>query len=894
AEQLRDWIVEEFGEKEVFLDLDPRQGLAPGERWKDALKKAAHRCQVVLALISQDWLRSRYCQAELATATLLGKRVISIILDSTLIEELPADLTDTQFVRLDDSHWKSRLREGLRRARLDPAAFAVDESRPPYPGLRALEEEDAAIFFGRDAELVRADSELRLIRERGVQRILLIVGASGSGKSSFLRAGLWRRLERDDTSYFILPVVRPDGAVLTGRDGLDGALERALTDPRVKGRLEDALPSTRGDIADALFQDPDSLTCFASALAEAARIPAPGGGLGARPAVVLCIDQGEELLAVASGGHGESAILAGLLGRATGEGSDLLVLLTVRSDSLPRFEQSPHFSPLFDERLQTLSLPRLSPGNFSQIIEGPASLMRDKPLRIDPALTQKLLEDTESQPDALPLLAFTLQRLYERYGSDGDLRLDEYERFGGLLGALEAAERELRSEAREKGLAATDHEFEDQLRRVFIPHLVAVNEDAEVVRRVAELDDLPPDVRPLVEILVDRHHLLRTDMRGEEKVVEVAHEALLREWRLVDGFVQDVRVDLGRLRELTRAADSWASRGHQREYLDHKGERLLAAEKLLVDERLRSLIDEHPSAAEYIRACRRRDEDEAAEKRANRERERRDGQKILQRTRLGLAAAIGGVVVAAVLTVFATDRAREAREQTAAALEQRARAETAAFDARIQSLRAQSEQYFARANLNAIQAVKTRTLPRRPDTDAYVERLIAAMDEFREKAESALERAHELVSLPESQRSLELLAVAETTPRADSLFELEMVKAKFGTALLIRFGASEEQRTILYGGGPPGVFKRTLRPLLANKAQAGGLARPKLDLVIAPQQDFEYLDGIDDLFKLLDEDASQGSPLSIDVGGLWHNHFAKMLHDRAEMEATPHEPFRDR
>jgi hypothetical protein len=84
-----------------------------------------------------------------------------------------------------------RLKEGLKRTGLDPTTFPFPSDQRPYPGFSYLEEAQAAVFFGRDAQIVRGLDEIRRLARAGVTRMLVILGASGSGKSSFLRAGLW-------------------------------------------------------------------------------------------------------------------------------------------------------------------------------------------------------------------------------------------------------------------------------------------------------------------------------------------------------------------------------------------------------------------------------------------------------------------------------------------------------------------------------------------------------------------------------------------------------------------------------------------------------------------------------------------------------------------------------
>jgi hypothetical protein len=199
---LRDWLLAN-GWDDFFLDLDldldpdpdpdPERGIVAGEKWKEALKQAAHRCEAVLALVSPEWLGRDWCRAELAAAELLGKKIFILLIGSKS-SDLATSLKDAQYVDLvNDPNAYTRLREGLKRAGLDPTSFPFEEGRRPYPGFAPLEEEDAAIFFGRDAQIVRGLDKLRGLVRGGVERIVFILGASGSGKSSFMRAGLLPR-----------------------------------------------------------------------------------------------------------------------------------------------------------------------------------------------------------------------------------------------------------------------------------------------------------------------------------------------------------------------------------------------------------------------------------------------------------------------------------------------------------------------------------------------------------------------------------------------------------------------------------------------------------------------------------------------------------------------------
>jgi hypothetical protein len=254
AVALRDWLKSE-GWDDVFIDLDPLRGIAAGERWERALNQAASRCEAVLFVISRAWLSSRWCLKEFNLAHRLNKRLFGILIEDLPDEEIPADLRGNwQLVQLgagrdhimrrvtmpitgEEAHVTfsaeglGRLKSGLQRAGLDARFFewppSGDPNRSPYRGLRPLGPEDAGIFFGRDAPIIEALDQLRGLRDAPPPRCLVIIGASGAGKSSFLRAGLWPRLARDDQTFLPLPIIRPGYPSLYGENGLLHALEVA-------------------------------------------------------------------------------------------------------------------------------------------------------------------------------------------------------------------------------------------------------------------------------------------------------------------------------------------------------------------------------------------------------------------------------------------------------------------------------------------------------------------------------------------------------------------------------------------------------------------------------------------------------------------------------------------
>ena len=206
------------------------------------------------------------------------------------------------------------LKQGLQKAGLDPSVFPWpppnDPERHPYRGLKALEAEDAAVFFGREAALIRGLDTLRRMDDRG-ERFFVILGASGAGKSSFLRAGLWPRLKRDDRHFFPLPVIRPERAAISGQSGVLASFETAFRDCRA--------PKTRAQIRTTMDQPGGALQLIAELQAMAQK---ELGTQADPPTVIFAIDQGEELFGREGGEEAQKLLnlLGNLVSLSIGEG----------------------------------------------------------------------------------------------------------------------------------------------------------------------------------------------------------------------------------------------------------------------------------------------------------------------------------------------------------------------------------------------------------------------------------------------------------------------------------------------------------------------------------------------------------------------------------------------
>lgn len=655
---LFDWLAS-HGWNDVFLDLDPRRGILAGEKWQDALKRAAARCELIAIMISPHWARSQWCLAELALAQQMNKQILGIIIEPTPLDILPVSLTsEWQLVDLTggEPHWEhtispprlpeervvkfselglERLKAGLERTGLDANHFPwppeSDPGRSPYRGLAALDAEDAGVFLGRSGAIVLGLDALRGLREQASPRIATILGASGAGKSSFLRAGLIPRLTRDNRHFVPLPVVRPGRAAITGEHGLLAALTQAFSGEPFHSRAE---------IEAALAAGPQALGALLKEISDYRTVHLADGTAVAPPTLVLAVDQAEEVFAAQDNVEG-SRFLALVAEMARLPDLPLILLFSIRSDSFETLQSAPELAGTAPHRL--IDLAPIPAGAYGDVIRGPAerATLAGHKLTVHEPLVDALLADVEAggSKDALPLLAFALERLYLQYGADGDLTLTEYEAMGRFRGAIEAAvEQALAKADGNPSIPQTRAERLSLLRRGLIPWLAGIDPETKTARRrVARLSEIPPEARPLMMLLVEQR-LLSTDIdkATNEVTIEPAHEALLRQWAVLDGWLAEDAADLAVLDGVRRAAVEWAANAGDPEFLAHKGVRLGAAEAVVANEKFAGFFT--GGDRDYLAAARAHEDKLAAQARAARNRLRLAG---------GLAAAavvVGGVV----------------------------------------------------------------------------------------------------------------------------------------------------------------------------------------------------------------------------------------------------------
>ena len=621
AAELRDWLLQR-GFRSLFLDFDPALGIPAGRNWEQELYRQLRACQAVIVLCSEHSMESDWCFAEITHARALGKIIFPVRVGPCNLR--PA-LTELQVVDAiaDRPAAYERLLQGLRTAGLEHL-FPWDPQRPPYPGLLAFQEADAAVYFGREPDIRTGLDALNRVRRFGGARLLICLGASGSGKSSLMRAGILPRLKQDPESWLVLPVFRPLHEPIAE---LAAALAHAVPGDGpsrswklIARELEQASASSA--IATKAWGD----------LLRELRLASPAR----ESVVVFAVDQFEEALAATPQADRFLALLQALVGNPD---SQAVVLATLRSDFLEALQKHPGFRVPFD----TLSLGPLPVDGLAQVIEGPAQVAG---VEIEGGLTPLLLADTEIE-DGLPLLAFTLRKLWERDGATRRLTIATYkEALGGLHGAI-ARE----AEAVAAIDALSDAEQRD-LRTSFLA-MARIDESGQYLRQAVRWSDLPAGIHPLLERFVSAR-LLVSGSEESERILEVAHEALFRVWKRLRSWLDADRDNL-RLREgIRQAANEWNERARSAELLVHRGSRLEAAETLLREARFP--LD--TLQRDYLAAC-------IGAREAAREAERLQVLARRRRVQVALASLSLGLLVASALSLWALGERRQATDRLA-------------------------------------------------------------------------------------------------------------------------------------------------------------------------------------------------------------------------------------
>jgi len=577
-------------------------------------------------------------QTELTVAVGYGHTQISRLEQNLRLPDIPT--IETQFIPAlgleDEPKAVARL--------LDLAANIRREDAPalglcPYKGLNYFDEADADLFMGRETlttKLVERVLSLTSNGQPNENRFLAIVGASGSGKSSLVRAGLvpalrWNQASTDWQIHICTPTAYPLESLAT-----------SLT-------LEDPGVTSNTLSVDDLARNVHSLHTFAKRKLRSKN--------GAR--LLLVVDQFEELFALCRLEEERASFIGNLLAATSEKDGPVILIITLRADFYAHCASYPQLREALAQRQEYIGA--MNNEELRRAVGEPAQRGR---WEFEPGLVDLLLHDVGHEPGALPLLSHALLETWQRRRGRM-MTLSGYASSGGVRGAIaETAE-----------TVFTDqftHEQQVIARRIFL-RLTELNDEASMTdtRRRATFNELI--LKP--EEAATTHAVLKSlaDARlitTSEDSAEVAHEALIREWPTLRGWLEDNREGLRLQRHLTETAQEWLSMNRESDVL-YRGARLAQAREWA------SFHDEEMNALEreFLQASIVHSDREVAEREAQRQREldlqkqraeeQTQAARQLKRRALFLTAAL---VIAGVLAltayVFGQRASREAQLST--------------------------------------------------------------------------------------------------------------------------------------------------------------------------------------------------------------------------------------
>jgi energy-coupling factor transporter ATP-binding protein EcfA2 len=426
----------------------------------------------------------------------------------------------------------------LYRARREPALVALQPFDPgrspelpdhlcPYRGLEAFREAQHGLFFGRD-RVVR-----EMLKRLATGRLIAIVGPSGSGKSSLALAGLMPALRAGSVaaegSTPASDAWRYDAPVVPGIHPLVSLAALLLPD--------EAAPADRQREAASLAADPQRLVGQLD--------------LHDAPSVVM-VDQFEELFTLCTDAAERRGFVDNLLAVAQGGRHAHRVVLTMRSDFDVQVASIPALQNVFDS--VQYRIPAFNAAELRDAIEKPAKLVG---LKFEDGIVDRLVNQILGEPAGLPLLQFALLKLWERRERNR-VTLRTYQEVGGPMKALERSAEELH----ERLLPEEQVTARRILMRIVRPGNSLEVTSNRVLRESVHGSEPHERVDRVLDKLIAAGLLRQTGGPAASEIqIEVAHEALLRNWPRLVGWLEDERVRLRRRFSLTAAAQQWAAHG---------------------------------------------------------------------------------------------------------------------------------------------------------------------------------------------------------------------------------------------------------------------------------------------------------------------------------------------
>ncbi|MCT7953245.1 caspase family protein [Ancylothrix sp. C2] len=432
----------------------------------------------------------------------------------------------------------------------------------PYKGLRFFDVEDAGYFYGREALTQKLIERVQV----GKGNFLAVLGVSGSGKSSLLRAGLMYQLQQErrlpGTEQWKIRIFTPGEQPLVSLATV--FLDEEVTDIERAGQLKEA---------------EDAITEGATGLARLIRA-------SKSLRTVLIVDQFEEVFTVCQSQIDRQQFISSLLGALKQTGNKLCLIFAMRDDFLGKCAAYRELAELIQANLVMVT--PMNAQELRQAIVEPAKKLGRK---VEENLINVILKDLgveieqhtrEPEPGMLPLLSYTLEQLWQGQTLNW-LKLDTYNRLGGVQKTLENL-----AEQTYKQLSGEEQRVADQ---IFIK-LTQLGEGTPDTRKQVPQQDLITQsqsavlVKGVIQKLALAKLIVTSEQRkGQEKVavVDVAHEALIRHWSRLRELLDNNREAIRTERKIQASAEEWRDKEKSKDYL-LTGLRLGEAEKFLQNE----------------------------------------------------------------------------------------------------------------------------------------------------------------------------------------------------------------------------------------------------------------------------------------------------------------------
>jgi WD40 repeat protein len=465
-------------------------------------------------------VKAHYSSTTLADAA-AGRKLPSLAVTLAYVRACGGDPTEWQKRWEETASWLTTEDSD------DPSAGNSTESAArscPYVGLASFQPTDTALFFGRES---LTDELVELVRRK---RFVAVFGASGSGKSSVIRAGLIPRIQNDDGQQGGWPVVLftpgPHPLQVCAARLAAFSHDSAVTLDEELRRHPHALHLT---VLKALTEYPPE--------AE----------------LLLVIDQFEEVFSLCADARERARFIAVLLRAAHAPNSRTRVVIGVRADFYPHCSRYPDLVEALRDGQRLVG--QLTTEELRRVITLPAQARQ---CAVESALLARIVAEAAGQPGVLPLISHALRETWRRRRGN-TLTLAGYEAAGGMQHAL--------ARSAEQVLASLTERQACVARTIFL-RLVALGAGTEDTKRPAALDELPAQSRPVLAALAAAR-LVTVDTA----TVEITHEALLHAWPRLRDWINEDRAGLLRRQQLSSAALAWDQEGRDASLL-YRGTRL--------------------------------------------------------------------------------------------------------------------------------------------------------------------------------------------------------------------------------------------------------------------------------------------------------------------------------